>query len=168
LTNCIISDNTITDYGALIGPGVCFNASTGTVANSAIASNTFLPSAHEVYRKIVLLNSTMNIANSIVWDGIEPYYPSSASITYSNTYQLTGVYPGEGNINVDPLFVGGGDYHLTASSPCIDTGTPVGAPSVDIEGSLRPQGLGYDMGAYEFSSNLPPVANANGPYVAAC
>jgi hypothetical protein len=46
--------------------------------------------------------------------------------------------------------VGNGDYHLTADSPCIDTGTSEGAPSDDIDGDTRPQGQGYDMGADEF------------------
>ena len=52
----------------------------------------------------------------------------------------------------DPGFVdlAAGDYHLAASSPCIDAGTPAGAPATDLEGALRPQGAGYDLGAYEY------------------
>ena len=42
------------------------------------------------------------------------------------------------------------DLHLSATSPCIDTGTDVGAPPDDIEGTPRPQGSFYDMGAYEY------------------
>lgn len=44
----------------------------------------------------------------------------------------------------------GDDYHLAAASPCIDAGASVGAPSIDYEGSPRPQGGGHDIGAYEF------------------
>ncbi len=54
-----------------------------------------------------------------------------------------------GNINADPLFVGSGDYHIQAGSPCIDTGSATGAPSDDIDGDSRPQGAGYDMGSDE-------------------
>jgi hypothetical protein len=43
-----------------------------------------------------------------------------------------------------------GNYHLVAGSPAIDAGTASGAPSNDIEGILRPQGAGFDIGAYEF------------------
>lgn len=32
--------------------------------------------------------------------------------------------PGEFDISQDPQFVGGGDYHLQSSSPCIDAGDP--------------------------------------------
>ena len=36
------------------------------------------------------------------------------------------------------------------NSPCVDTGTPVGAPDEDIWGIYRPHGNGYDQGAHEF------------------
>jgi len=55
----------------------------------------------------------------------------------------------EGNPKfVDPL---DDDYHLSAMSPCIDAGTSDGAPATDYDGIARPQGQGYDIGAYEFS-----------------
>lgn len=64
------------------------------------------------------------------------------------------------NISSDPLFVdprdaaqaptAEGDYHLSSGSPCIDKGTETGAPAVDIDGDIRPQGAGYDMGADEY------------------
>jgi hypothetical protein len=42
------------------------------------------------------------------------------------------------------------DLHLITGSACIDAGTPVNASSEDYEGRSRPQGAGYDIGAYEF------------------
>lgn len=85
------------------------------------------------------------------------YFPNCAfvlvhgnkSYTFSNISEL-----GEGNIYGDPLFVSPawgreGDYHLRRGSPAIDAGTPVGAPSTDLEGTPRPQGNAYDIGAYE-------------------
>ena len=52
---------------------------------------------------------------------------------------------------LNPLFVNeaSGDYHLQDGSPCIDKGTDLG-PSMDFDGIPRPQGAGYDMGAYEY------------------
>lgn len=59
-----------------------------------------------------------------------------------------------GNIVRDPLFVdpGGGDYHLSVASPCIDAGTPF----LVLEGDtlLQLQATAYegsspDMGAFE-------------------
>ena len=56
--------------------------------------------------------------------------------------------------SLDPDFVQTGfgttdDYHVAAGSPAVDAGTAVGAPAVDLEGSSRPQGNGFDIGAYE-------------------
>jgi hypothetical protein len=50
----------------------------------------------------------------------------------------------EGNIDADPLFVDpdNDDYHLTADSPCIDTGDPEADPD--------PDGTQADMGAFYF------------------
>lgn len=65
--------------------------------------------------------------------------------------------------NRDPLFVnqGTGDYRLTKGSPCIDTGTSTDAPATDMGGTSRPQGSGYDMGAYEYIGSPSPDIKAN-------
>lgn len=51
----------------------------------------------------------------------------------------------------DPMFVNpsGADFHLQEDSPAIDNGSSVDAPNDDFEGNPRPQGDGYDIGAYE-------------------
>jgi hypothetical protein len=75
------------------------------------------------------------------------------------------LFPGEGNISVDPLFYSpaNSDYHLRSGSPLIDAGTNLWMPSSDFEGLLRPSdGNGdgvaiVDMGAYEFTSPLQLV-----------
>jgi hypothetical protein len=58
---------------------------------------------------------------------------------------------GSHNLNANPLFVNpaAGDYHLTAGSPAVDAGTNVGI-TTDLDGVARPQGQGYDIGAYEY------------------
>jgi parallel beta-helix repeat protein len=48
------------------------------------------------------------------------------------------------------------DYTLTGSSPCIDTGTNVGNNTA-FGGVSRPQGQGYDIGAYEESGGPTPL-----------
>ncbi|MDD4281639.1 MAG: choice-of-anchor Q domain-containing protein [Candidatus Methanofastidiosa archaeon] len=70
--------------------------------------------------------------------------------TYSN---VQGGYPGEGNLNEDPLF--GADFSLMPTSPCINTGTDASGTSFgcvadDICGSDRPCSASFDMGAYEY------------------
>jgi hypothetical protein len=60
----------------------------------------------------------------------------------------------QNTVTADPQFVNNtgspsGDYHLLPSSPAIDRGTPSGAPATDKDGVPRPQGAGFDIGAYE-------------------
>ncbi len=65
---------------------------------------------------------------------------------------------GAGNFSKDPKFAA--DYNLTSGSPCIDTGTKVGAPVDDIDGWIRPMDgdndgvRAWDVGAYEYFDNL--------------
>lgn len=53
--------------------------------------------------------------------------------------------------NEDPLFVNYSinDFRLQVNSPCIDKGADVGVTH-DFNGNIRPQGAGYDIGAFEF------------------
>ena len=45
------------------------------------------------------------------------------------------------------------DFHLAAGSPAIDTGSDTGPPpATDFAGTARPQGNGYDIGAYEVAT----------------
>jgi hypothetical protein len=96
------------------------------------------------------------LTNCILWGntpnevilakGIKTEYPK---ITYC---VVQGGYRGSGNIKADPKFVGAGDYyHLTEESPCINRGTPRGAPEADIDKDTRPQGSRIDIGADEYT-----------------
>lgn len=64
----------------------------------------------------------------------------------------------------DQLFVDwtNDDYHLSASSPAIDSGTSTSAPPRDLEGNARPVGGGFDAGAYEYSKMLVTGAASGG------
>ncbi len=59
---------------------------------------------------------------------------------------------GNNNISQDPLFIDD-DLHLDAASPAIDSGASpadyLNIPALDFNGTARPQGSGYDIGAWE-------------------
>jgi len=110
--------------------------------NSIVAFNKL----QEIRLTDTQLGPTVNIYNSLIKGGI-------SYLTIPPSYNFN--YDEETNIETVPLFVdvnlNSSNYHLQADSPCVDSGTSVGAPSTDLDGTTRPQGAGYDMGAYEFS-----------------
>jgi parallel beta-helix repeat protein len=56
-----------------------------------------------------------------------------------------------------------GDFHLAPDSPAIDHGRPSlsgkNAPSLDLDGNSRPQGVFHDSGAYEKTSSTPDTTS---------
>jgi len=60
-------------------------------------------------------------------------------------------------LNADPLFVGGGNYRLKATSPVRAAGAIL-STSVDLDGNVRPSATPWDIGAYQFAGtgSAPP------------
>jgi len=75
-------------------------------------------------------DSNASIENCIIWgDSGTDEVSGNPAVTYSD---VAGAYPGDGNIDADPLFVAGPsvDYYLsqiaagqTSDSPCVDAGS---------------------------------------------
>jgi hypothetical protein len=152
MVNTVVADN----HGA---PGIHVNASL-TLLNVTVANNdgdiVFNPPT----------TATLVITNSIVYSQFTYLTGcpagSDCRVNYSDIQGWTG--GGTGNIKTDPLFIGTGNYRLRVGSPCIDKGTPAGAPATDIEGN--PRDALPDMGAYEwkgFRIYLPLTLRNFGP-----
>jgi hypothetical protein len=85
--------------------------------------------------------------NCIYWDnGWGNRIDGDVNVTYSN---IDGGWPGEGNIDADPLFSDqwNDDYHLQSGSPCIDAGDPASR-------NIRWGGFRRDMGAFEYDQGF--------------
>jgi hypothetical protein len=137
-----------------------------TMVNTLVANNQGDAGIH-VNSSLTLLNVTVadNDGDIIFNPATTATLAITNSIVYSQFVFLTGCPVGSvcrvnysdvegwtdggtGNIQADPLFIGAGNYHLRVGSPCIDKGTPMGAPVTDIEGT--PRDNAPDMGAYEW------------------
>jgi len=154
ITNCIFASNTTPGYG-----GAMSNEGS---AVTTITNCTFVGNSAATNGGIHSNGATVVITNSIVWDNpVQEIFGSSYAITYSN---IKGGRTGTGNINADPLFVNAPDnLRLQANSPCRNAGTTTDAPATDIEGTARPQGAGYDIGAYEsITHTLTYAAGSHG------
>jgi hypothetical protein len=112
------------------------------------------------------------VRNSIIWGndapdgkeiriGREVSYFSDLTLSYCNLeggQSAIHVGPGstlnwgEGMFDADPLFVDapGGDYHLSAASPCINRGINDDELGSDFDGDIRPYMGTVDPGADEF------------------
>jgi MYXO-CTERM domain-containing protein len=67
-------------------------------------------------------------------------------------------------VATDPLFVdvANNDFHLTAESPAIDKGEALPDVTADHDGIARPQGSGWDIGAFEYCAGSCPAAGDAG------
>lgn len=151
ISNCIIATNSgsgIAMFKLTAGRNILVNSP--TIVNCTIVGNS----------EIGISEGTPTVLNSIVYGNSTQIVGSSAAVKYSS---IQGGFPGEGNIDADPLFAdpANGDYHLKSqagrwvpssqawlindvTSPCIDAGDP-GTP-IGLE--PLPNGDIINMGAY--------------------
>ncbi len=163
MTNCVITGNVAEQNGGGIA---CDQNSPAAITNCTITGNLV---EHGGGGGLYCgANSWVTVVNTIIWNNTGGSILSDfgrAQPTYSCIESDT-IWTGEGNSNLDPVFVApghwhvdnpdapgdvwvDGDYRLDAASPCIDAGTRDGAPATDVQGHRRPCGEGIDMGAYE-------------------
>ncbi len=157
VTNCTFTSNTAY-YGSGIYNG--YNSSP-TVMNCTLSSNTsFLGGG--MYSDN---GSNPGVTNCIFWDnegGEISNHASAPIIDYcvvqSNDYGagtvISGYVTSEDPI-LQPLEDNSGPTRTCAlgeGSSAIDTGNDIGAPDTDQRGVTRPQGSGYDIGAFEMET----------------
>ena len=134
------------NYAMMTNVTICQNTVSGSLSAAGAA---------------IFAASEFKMVNSIIWGNIYEYgEPWDGSIIYvlDDVYDpeisfsnIQIDWSGEGNINMDPLFMDPviGDFTLQGGSPCIDAGT------ADIDGDGYEDIMDYigqapDMGAYEF------------------
>lgn len=118
------------------------------------------------------LTSTAYLSNTLLW-GQTWSFTRTGVVTYTDrftmaatTSDIQGGWPGTGNLDVEPLFAGAGDYHLQETSPLVGAAETAVAPPVDLDGVPRPVPTGgdADIGAYEWFRAgvfLPPASQSD-------
>jgi parallel beta-helix repeat protein len=107
----------------------------------------------------VVIRNNIVSQNRIYQINVEPNVPMQQLTVDHNLIDGYRNYDdeikGSDAVEGDPLFVdaSNADFHLTGNSPAIDAASTAGAPGTDYDGNNRPQGAGYDIGAYEYGSS---------------
>lgn len=187
--NNLFVDNLAWDYsGSSGGQGggmLCefsANATSPTIiANNTIVGNNAPPSFLGHFGggiALTLFTNGLVLANNIIASNSSgiwrypylSYQPVLQNNCLNNSTNYVSVTAGTGDIQSDPQFVNraAGDFHLLASSPCIDAGTSANAPANDFDGVARPldgnaNGVAaLDIGAFEC---VHPLADTDGDTV---
>jgi hypothetical protein len=167
IINCTIAGNTVSGEGA--GLYVTYRYSIANVMNSILIGNVLDAGGYSdiyfYYEESIPGSSFDNLR--LINNNVSALIPS---------WHNAGAPHKVGNMAVSPEFIDytgpdgnpltGGDsnYHLSETSDVLDVGVVAHAPfsliapTDDLEGTMRPQGIGYDLGAYERSVSTPAYA----------
>ena len=146
LSNNLIAHN----YAALRGGGIYVVSSEPSASQAILINNTIADNGDTgvVGWQYVALTMTNNlIAGHAI--GVNTTVPASATVAadtnlFWNTHDpITGTNA----ILQDPLLAPG--YGPRTGSPAVDNGLTIPWLTVDLEGTARPQGSAYDIGAFE-------------------
>ncbi len=156
ITNCLVTGNVATTG---TGGALYCHRSSPVLVNCTLAGNQATAGgAVRCYS-----TSSPRITSSVLW-GDTPNELSVQSGSPVVTYcDVAGGWTGTGNIDLDPLFVGG--YYLAqvaagqaANSPCVDAGDPAGAM---IDGTTRTDGA-QDAGVVDMGYHYPAFVVCHG------
>jgi hypothetical protein len=179
--NSIFENHAGGEFG--MGGAISLLRSSPTINNNVMVSNSALHWGGGIYcfeSGPIIANNTLSdnsswqggaiyceytsnpiITNTICWadsaeDDLEIWADTSSALTITYCDIRDSLWPGIGNISVDPLFrdSANGDFHLmsiacgdSADSPCIDAGDPAILDSL-LDCSWGLGGQRSDMGAY--------------------
>ena len=140
--NPLLINVTISENYSAFGHSICCELNSNPYLSNCILSSNY---PHEIYFSENFEPNSITITSSDIVGG-------ENGIIINNNGTINWL---EGNLDMDPLFVGTGNYpySLQDFSPCVNSGTPdttgLNLPEFDLAGNPRIQGGRVDMGAYE-------------------
>lgn len=183
-TNCIFFENNANKSGGIFYANANTSGSATTTLTNCTLYGNYAGTGGAIYNIASTAPSGISLVNCIVRNNpaTDPnsrtFQNVGGQATLNLSYTLLDAVPcaqvvagsgvlvcGNGNLAAQPGFVNAanGDLHITNASPAKDAGTAQGAPGVDFDGTARPQGAGFDMGAYEVIGIAPPERLAAKP-----
>lgn len=160
-SNLIIRNNIIQSYVTVYASN---NNQSLTITNNTFVSTLAIPPAGSFSGVYLTATTDAQIKNNIFYDFPDsPVYifdslsQQGLDVGYNLVYRSDGKVPKGSPYphdlwGVNPMFASPAtnDYHLEAGSRAIDAADALPSVTNDIDGTLRPQGAGYDIGAYEY------------------
>ncbi|MGE4601893.1 MAG: right-handed parallel beta-helix repeat-containing protein, partial [Planctomycetota bacterium] len=133
ITRSVIADNFATSHGG--GIAATLNQTSVNLSHVTLTNNQAIQGSYGIYFPQPSpggTNSTLLASHSIVWNpgGLELVLPTLATTDFCD---VEGGYTGVANFDADPLFNDptAGDYSLSVTSPCVDSGSPTASPDPD-------------------------------------
>ncbi len=139
----------------------------GEIKNCTVVDNTASTSSGNHHGSgIYLFTDHSKVYNTVIYynagdKNMETYATITNPLCYNNCV-IPDPAPGKNNITNAPSFIdiSADDYHITSSSPCIDTGTNITlSTNDDLDGNYRPMDGNadgksiLDIGCYEVSND---------------
>ena len=170
VTNVVVTNNVVVGTGDGI-TSFPYNDAKGVLGpsgleNSLIANNTVVNTytGPQTFRAGVVVSRSRNVTvlNNISFPqairlnaiGTAPIVASGNLVAAASDYDFGAGVTSARNLTGNPRFVVGtgfaaGNYRLEAGSIAIDRGVTRASIVTDFAGGVRPQGVGYDIGAFE-------------------
>lgn len=142
--NIVIRNNVFITRGTGYQPDINVG-DLGTVTNVTIANNTMVAINGTAEWAIWLFTG---LKGAVIKNNVMVNHSSPASGIRNDG--ASGLDITNNSTTASPGFVAALDFHLRATSPLIDKGATLATVTNDYDGKSRPQGVAFDIGAYEF------------------
>lgn len=158
VNNCEVYNNTIVNNHNSYGAGIHISGGTGHSGNVFKNNIVYNDDSLGSYPPL-RLHSTVESNNTFDYNcwywanngsGYIAYIEGVGSYVTLSTWKGYGGHDNDIGDNPDFEDIGADNYMIQPASPCLNTGTTVASVTVDIDGTIRPIGSAYDMGAYEY------------------
>ena len=141
VSNLKILNNTFANPNPYRNGHIIVAASTN---NAEIVNNVFYEPTTAAINFNAGNHSNMLVTNNLTSRSMATSRPNG--VTFSNNIEGT-----------DPRFASS-DYRLRSDSPAVDKGAPLDEVREAIDGTPRPQGSAWDIGAWEVVSGVPTLS----------